>query len=73
MDKKSGRAGIVQVEVDGKVIGTINSDFSSGWGDYATFYKVLDEDVSGDHTISIKLISSGDKTEFVILGLMVSK
>ena len=73
MDKKSGKAGIVQVEVDGKVIGTINSDFSSGWGDYATFYKVLDEEISGEHKISIKLISSGDKTEFAILGLMVSK
>ena len=72
-DKSSGKGGKVEVKLDGNVIGTINSDYSTGWGDYATFYKVLDTNVSGEHEIEIKLILTGSKTEFAILGLMVSQ
>lgn len=72
-DKNSGKGGKVEVKLDGNVIGTINSDYSTGWGDYATFYKVLDTEVSGEHEIEIKLTSTGSKTEFAILGLMVSQ
>ncbi len=72
-DKSSGKGGTVEVKLDGNVIGTINSDYSTGWGDYATFFKVLDTDVSGEHEIEIKLTSTGNKTEFAILGLMISQ
>lgn len=72
-DKNSGKGGKVEVKLDGNVIGTIDSDYSTGWGDYATFYKVLDTDISGEHELEIKLTSTGNKTEFAILGLMVSQ
>ena len=71
-DKSSGKAGTVEVKLDGKTVGSIDSDFSSGWGDYATFYKVLDCNTAADHTLEIKLTSTGSKTDFAILGLMIS-
>lgn len=70
MDKTGGKAGTVTVKLDGETVGTINSDYSTGWGDYAYFYKVLESDSVKEHKIEIQLTSTGNKTDFAILGIM---
>jgi len=71
-DKTSGKGGTVSVKLDGQVIGSINSDYSTSWGDHVYFYKVLDSNITGNHTVEIQLTFTSPKTDFAILGLMVS-
>lgn len=73
MDKTGGKAGTVTVKLDGETVGTINSDYSTGWGDYAYFYKVLESDSVKEHKIEIQLTSTGNKSDFAILGIMTAK
>ena len=67
-----GTGASATVRLDGKNIGTIHSDFSGGWGDYAATFPVLQGNTSGKHTLEIQVNPSGAKTTFSILGILKS-
>lgn len=68
----SGHGGVASVKLDGEQIGTVNSDFSGGWGDYSETFEILTGNVAGNHTVEIELLPQGEKNEFTILGILKS-
>lgn len=68
----SNSGGTVALELDGNVVGSANADFAGGWGEYATFEKILDSNTASDHVVKLRLTSDSPKTDFAILGMMVS-
>lgn len=65
--------GKIQVKVDGKVLGEVDSSFENGWGDYAETYLIVLEDEVKRHHIEMLMIDEDPDTSFTILGFLVSK
>lgn len=70
--KSKNTYGTVSVKLDGNEVGTMNGDYTSGWGDNVQFFKVLDGGELGSHTVSVQLTSQDPKIDFAILGIMIS-
>ena len=60
------------VKLDGKTVGTIDSDFSGGWGNYAGTFQVLEGTAAGKHRIEIQVNPEGSQNAFSILGILKS-
>lgn len=67
-----GKGGQYDVYVDGILKGTMDADFSGGWGNYGFTQQFLisNEDVS--HKIEIKLSDKSVNTELTILAFMIN-
>lgn len=68
----NGLGGQYDVYVDGEYAGTINADFSGGWGNAIKAKQVYTSDSSVEHTITIKKSPDSTGDLFDLLGLLVS-
>ena len=67
-----GKSGQFDIEVDGKVVATLDADFTGGWGSYAESAEVFASDTAAEHKVVIKKNANSSNEEFTILGLLVS-
>ena len=65
-----GLGGKADVLVDGRLVSTLDSDFTGGWGNAITAAEVFAGDACGEHAVTVRPAAGGRK--FVLLGLMVS-
>ena len=68
----NGLGGQYDVYVDDEYAGTINADFSGGWGNAIKAKQVYTSDSSAEHTITIKKSPDSTGDLFDLLGLLVS-
>ena len=67
-----GKSGKYEIYVDGERKGTIDADFTGGWGNYGNTYQAVIGNESAAHTIEIKPAEGSEGKGITILGLMVS-
>lgn len=67
-----GASGKYKVFVDGEPKGTLDADFTGGWGNYGNTQQVLISNETAKHTIEIKPAEGSEDKGITILGLMVS-
>lgn len=68
--QKNGKGGKYDVLVDGERKGSLDADFSDGWGTYGETQQILISKDSEHHTVEIKLADGSANTELTILGIM---
>ncbi len=68
-----GNSGQFEVYVDGELAGTLDADFSGGWGSYAESDEVYTSDETAEHTVVIKKAADSTGDVFTVLGLLVSE
>ena len=68
----SGKGGKYDVYIDGERKGTLDADFTGGWGTYGETQQVLISKETEHHTVEVKLAEGSDKTALTILGIMQS-
>lgn len=67
-----GKSGKYEIYADGVRKGTIDADFTGGWGNYGSTYQAVMGTESAAHTIEIKPAEGSEGKGITILGLMVS-
>ena len=67
----SGKAGIVNVAVDGEDVMQVDGDFTGGWGSYAANVECYSSDEVKKHTVTVTM-PEGDKTQFEVLAWLLS-
>lgn len=67
-----GKSGKYEIYSDGVRKGTIDADFTGGWGNYGNTYQAVMGTESAAHTIEIKPAEGSEDKGITILGLMVS-
>lgn len=72
LKKTDGKGGKYEVYVDGERKGTLDADFSGGWGNYGETQQILISKDSEKHTVEIKLAEGSVNTALTILGVMQS-
>ncbi len=65
-----GLGGKADILADGRLIGTLDADFTGGWGNAITAAEVYTGEKDAEHTVTVRPTEKGKK--FVLLGLMVS-
>lgn len=68
--QKNGKGGKYDVIVDGERKGSLDADFSDGWGTYGDTQQILITKEIEHHTVEIKLAEGSENTELTILGIM---
>ncbi len=72
MRTTDGKSGKFEVYVDGAKKGTLNADFTGGWGNYGETQQVLFAAENTKHTVEIKAAEGSEEKGITILGLMAS-
>lgn len=67
-----GKSGKFEVYIDGEKKGTLNADFSGGWGNYGNTQQVLFGKETAKHTVEIKPAEGSEDKGITILGVMAS-
>lgn len=67
-----GKSGKYEVYADGELKGTLDADFSGGWGNYGSTAMITLGIESAAHTVEIKPAAGSEDKGITILGLMVS-
>ncbi|MCM1330469.1 MAG: SGNH/GDSL hydrolase family protein [Ruminococcus sp.] len=67
-----GKSGKFEVYVDGERKGTLNADFSGGWGNYGETRQVLLGKETAKHTVEIKPAEGSEEKGITVLGVMAS-
>lgn len=67
-----GKSGKFEVYIDGERKGTLNADFSGGWGNYGNTQQVLFSKETVKHTVEIKPAEGSEDKGITILGIMTS-
>lgn len=67
-----GKSGQYDIYVDGEYAGTINADFSGGWGNAIKANQVYTSDAPAEHIITIKKAPDSTGDRFDLLGILVS-
>ncbi len=67
-----GKSGKFEVYADGVKKGTLDADFTGGWGNYGNTQQVLFGEDNVKHTIELKPAAGSEEKGITILGLMVS-
>ena len=67
-----GKSGKFEVYIDGERKGTLDADFSGGWGNYAEFAEIAALDEEGEHTLKIVPQSTGDSAVMYISAIAIS-
>lgn len=67
-----GKSGKFEVYIDGERKGTLDADFSGGWGNYGNTQQVLFSKESAKHTVEIKPAEGSEDKGITILGIMAS-
>lgn len=69
----NGQGAKYDVYVDDKIVATLNSDFTGGWGNYAESAEVFTSNTATEHTVTFRKAADSKGEMFTILGLMVSE
>lgn len=67
-----GKSGQYDIYIDGEPAGTIDADFSGGWGNAIKAKQVYTSDDTAEHVITIKKSPESTGELFDLLGLLVS-
>lgn len=67
-----GKSGKFEVYIDGERKGTLDADFSGGWGNYGNTQQVLFSKEAAKHTVEIKPAEGSEDKGITILGIMAS-
>lgn len=67
-----GKSGKFEVYIDGERKGTLDADFSGGWGNYGNTKQVLFSKEAAKHTVEIKPAEGSEDKGITILGIMAS-
>lgn len=67
-----GKGGKYDVYIDGERKGSLDADFSGGWGTYGETQQVILSKEAEKHTVEIKLAEGSANTNLTILGIMQS-
>ncbi|MBO5057485.1 MAG: SGNH/GDSL hydrolase family protein [Lachnospiraceae bacterium] len=67
-----GTGGQYEVYVDGEYSSTLDSDFKSGWGNYAAAKEVYASKEACEHTVVIKKAPDSTGDNFTLLGILIS-
>ena len=67
-----GKSGAYEVYVDGEKKGTLDADFTGGWGSYGATKQVLFSKETAEHTIEIRPAAGSEDKALTILALMIS-
>ena len=67
-----GNSGKYKVYVDGEAKGTLDADFTGGWGNYGNTQQALIGTETAKHTVELKPADGSEDKGITILGLMVS-
>lgn len=67
-----GKSGAYEVYVDGEKKGTLDADFTGGWGSYGATKQVLFSKETAEHTIEICPAAGSEDKALTILALMIS-
>lgn len=68
-----GNGGQFGVYVDGEYVGSINTDFSGGWGNYAAAEEIFSADETKEHVVEIKEMEGYEGKSCEILGILISE
>ncbi len=68
----NGQSGKYEVYIDGERRGTLDGDFSGGWGTYGETKQLMLSQEKAEHTIEIKPAEGSEDKGITILGLMLS-
>lgn len=68
----NGKSGKYEICVDGERKGTIDADFTGGWGNYGETHQVIIGNDTEAHAIEIKPAEGSEDKGITILGLMIS-
>ena len=68
----NGSGGQMDVYVDGKLVKTLNADFSGGWGNYDECEEVFAGE-GGSHSVELKWNENTTGTTFHVTGVFVAK
>ncbi len=72
LKKTDGKGGKYDVYIDGERKGTLDADFSGGWGNYGETQQILISKEKEKHTVEIKLAEGSENTALTVLGVMQS-
>ncbi len=67
----NGAPGQAEIYINGKLVKTLDADFSGGWGNFAQSEEVFTSDASAEIEVEIK-IAEGDQTDFSVLAILLS-
>lgn len=67
-----GKSGTYEVYIDGEKKGTLDGDFTGGWGSYGATKQVLLSKETAKHSIEIRPSSGSESKALTILALMIS-
>lgn len=67
-----GLSGTYHVFVDGSLKGTLNGNFTGGWGNYTESVQIFSGTAKEKHTVEIKKSASSSGSAMSIIGLLVS-
>ncbi|MBQ9947097.1 MAG: SGNH/GDSL hydrolase family protein [Oscillospiraceae bacterium] len=70
--KTTSASGLLDVYVDDKLVKTINTDFSGGWGNYAEFAEISSFMFAEKHTIKILPRESENAAGYYVSAIMIS-
>ena len=68
----NGSGGQMDVYVDGKLVKTLNADFSGGWGNYDECEEVFAGE-GGSHSVELKWNENTTGTTFHVTGVFIAK
>lgn len=72
LKQTDGKGGKYDVFVDGARKGSLDADFSGGWGNYGETRQMIIGKETEKHTVEIKLAEGSEKTALTIFGVMKS-
>ncbi|MCI7767679.1 MAG: SGNH/GDSL hydrolase family protein [Oscillospiraceae bacterium] len=72
LKQTDGKGGKYDVYIDGERKGTLEADFSGGWGNYGDTKQIIISKDTEKHTVEIKLAEGSANTELTIFGIMQS-
>lgn len=67
-----GKSGTYEVYIDGERKGTLDADFTGGWGSYGATKQGLLSKETAEHTIEIRPAAGSENKALTILALMIS-
>ncbi len=72
LKQTNGKGGKYDVYVDGERKGSLDADFTGGWGTYGETQQIILAKEAAKHTVEIKLAEGSSNTALTILGIMQS-
>ena len=72
LKQTDGKGGKYDVFMDGERKGSLDADFSGGWGNYGETQQILVTKETAVHTVEVKLADGSQNTALTIFGVMQS-